>query len=318
MAKIMKKSMAEKMSSTSKMPSKSMAHESCSSDECGGNMCGGMGCSMGNGCGMCRGGGHGGKFFLKLSAGLFFLMIAVWVSIQIFGNPWYKNIHAEFTNQPYARTITVEGQGKISAQPDIAKVDVSVVATGKTVKQVTEDGNKKMNAIRDAMKQLGIKVEDMQTSSYDLYPQYDYNTPVDLKTGQPKPPAIIGYSLNQTLALKIRDLTKTDDVLDKAIASGSNQVGQLTFDLDDASQIKVQARAEAFKKAKQKAQEMSGAAGVSLGRVVTFSESAGTMYPQVYANFDMKSESAMAVSAPGVEPGTKELLVNVSVTYEIE
>ena len=329
MAKPMKKMMAEKMSSSSKRPSDDMAEGCCSSEgtcgdmSCPGGSCAGMhGCGSGDTCahglGSCRGGGHGGKFFLKLTVGLFFLMMAIGLGMQLFGNPWYKNIRAEFTNQPYARTITVDGQGKVSAQPDIAKVDVSVVANGKTVKAVTEEGNKKMNAVRDSMKQLGIKAEDMQTSSYDLYPQYDYNTPIDVKTGLPKPPAIIGYSLNQTLALKIRDLTKTDAVLDKSLAAGANQVSQLTFDLDDASQVKVQARAEAFKKAKQKAQEMSGAAGVRLGRVVTFSESSNPITPMPYANFAMKAESSASISSPSVQPGTKELLVDVSVTYEIE
>lgn len=318
MAKPDKRMMDENMSSNA--PSGAIAKDACSMGDCCGGTCG---CNGMRG-GLCSCGASmyrrrtDGRFFLKLTAGLFFLMMAIWVAMQMFGNPWYKNIQAEFTNQPYARTITVEGEGKISAQPDIAKVDVSVVANGKTVKTVTEDGNKKMNAVRDAMKQLGIKLDDMQTSSYDLYPQYDYNMPIDRATGVAKPPMIIGYSLNQTLSLKVRDLTKTDEVLDRAIASGANQVGQLTFDLDDASQVKVQARAAAFKKAKQKAQEMASAAGVSLGRVVTFSESSNPIYPMAYANFAMKAESGDASISPSVEPGTKELLVNVSVTYEIE
>lgn len=314
--------MAERMSSSSKMPSDDMSDDGAS---CGHKCCANGTCDSLSGCGgMCAnssmnryGRRRGGKMLLALTVSVFFLMMAIWVGMQIFGNPWYKNIHAEFTNQPYARTITVDGEGKVSAQPDIAKLDVSVVADGKTVKTVTDDGNKKMNAVRDAMKQLGIKPEDMQTTSYDLYPQYDYNTPVDLRTGMPKPPGIIGYSLNQTLSLKIRDLSKTDDVLGRAIDSGANQVSQLTFDLDDASQVKIQARAEAFKKAKEKAQEMASEAGVNLGRVVTFSETSNPT-PMPYANFAMKAESGVSASSPSVQPGTKELLVDVSVTYEIE
>lgn len=257
---------------------------------------------------------HRGGKFAKCAAGILFLVLAVGAGSQLLGNPWYKNIKAEFTSQPYARTITVEAEGKVTVKPDIAKVDLTVVSTGKTVKEVTQDSNTKMAAITSTMKNLGIKPEDLQTTSYSLnptYPPYDPNKyGVDVQT-------ITGYSINQTLSVKIRDLAKTDDVLDQAVSSGANQVGQLTFDLDDASQVKSDARKMAFDKAKDKAKEMSGAAGVKIGKVVTFSESTNG-YAVPYANFAVKAMSDEASVAPSVEAGSKEFTINVSVTYEIE
>lgn len=267
--------------------------------------------------------GRGGKAMLAFSASLLFLLMAIFVGMQIWGNPWYKNIRAEFTSTPYARTITIDGEGKITVKPDIAKVSLSVASAGKTVKEVTDDNNTKMNAVISQMKQLGIKPEDIQTSSYDLYPQYDYGNSGVVSSGMmpvpPRPvtPKIVGYNLTQTVVVKIRDLTKSDQVLDQAIASGVNQVGALTFELDDASKVKKDARIMAFQKAKDKAQEMASAAEVSLGRVITFSESsAGGAQP--YANFAMKAmSSADAAPAPSIEPGSQDFTVDVSVTYEI-
>ena len=262
------------------------------------------------------------RVLVKLSALALLLMLAIWVGTQIWGSPWNKNIRAEITSTPYARTITVEGDGKVTIKPDIARISLSVASTGKTVKEVTEQNNTSMASVIAELKKLGIKSEDIMTSSYDLYPQYDYNTPVYYDKPEPaKLPEIIGYSLTQSLDVKVRDLTKTDQVIDVATTSGANQVGSLYFDIDDMAPVKAEARKLAFDKAKEKAQQMAGAAGVSLGRVVTFSEGFTGGYPMVqyatnYASRDMMVSAESA--APAIESGSKDVTVNVSVTYEID
>jgi len=248
-------------------------------------------------------------------AGSLFLLAAVCVMVwQMFGSSWFKNIKAEITNQPYARTITVSGEGKISAKPDIARISLSVVSKGATVKVVTTDNNTKMNLVLAAVKGLGIDPKDITTSQYNLYPEYDYGTITRSGTNK-----IIGYNLTQEVSIKVRDLQKVDEILDGGIKAGANQVGSLSFEIDDTGPVKKQAREMAFQKAREKAQEMSEQAGVRLGRVVTFSEDAG-YYPVPYGNFAMEAKSmgdAVPMMAP-VEPGQKELTMNVSVTYEIE
>ncbi len=256
------------------------------------------------------------KFLKGIVFLIFFVFLTVLLGMQIWGRPWYKDIRAEFTSTPYARTITVNGEGKITIKPDIAMVTLTVSSAGKTVAEVTADGNKKMTNIIAEMKTLGIKAEDIQTSEYNLYPRYDYGSTVS-GTYRPTTPTILGYSLDQSVNVKIRNLEKSDQVLDRAIQAGANQVSSLTFDMDDASSVKKDARKMAFDKAREKAEEMSKAAGVSLGRVITFSEdNYGGIMP--YANFSMKADMAMATAeSVSIEPGSKEFTVNVSVTYEI-
>jgi uncharacterized protein YggE len=243
-------------------------------------------------------------------AGLFFLAVTGMVVWQITGPSWFKNIKAEITNQPYARTVTVDGEGKVTAKPDIAMLNLSVVSQGKTVKQVTLDGNEKMTLIINEVKKLGVEDKDVQTSSYNLYPDYAYP--------ENQSPQIKSYSLNQGIAVKVRKLDTVDDVLDAAMKAGANQVGQLSFDIDEDSALKKEARDMAFKKAREKAEQMASAAGVKIGRVITFSEGyspAVPIYPQYDMAYAAKNEMA---PAPSIEPGSKELTVTVSVTYEIE
>lgn len=250
---------------------------------------------------------------LRYAGSVFLVSAAVMLVWQMAGPSWFKNIKAEVTNQPYARTITVSGEGKISAKPDIANVSLSVVSKAATVKLVTADNNTKMNAVLSAVKGLGVDAKDITTSQYSLYPEYDYNY---LGRGTNK---IIGYNLTQEITIKVRDLEKVDEILDSGTKAGANQVGSLVFDIDDAGPVKKQAREMAFTKAREKAQEMASQAGVSLGRVVTFSEDT-PIYPVPYYNFAMEARAmdAGAAEAPSVEPGQKELTMNVSVTYEIE
>jgi len=255
---------------------------------------------------------------LTLAGIVFLVLLSVGLWQQVFGNGWFKNIKAEITSQPFARTITVNGEGKVTVKPDLAQVSLSVVSNGATVKEVTEDNNKKMAQIVEAVKALKIDSKDITTSEYNLYPNYNY--PVySPNTTQPQTPKITGYSLNQTVMVKVRNLDDSDKVLDVALAKGANQISALTFDVEDPSKLKAEAREKAFSVAKEKADDMAKAVGVKIGRVITFSEGSNG-YPVPMANFSMKSMSPEAQSsdASAVEPGSKEYNINVSVTYEIE
>lgn len=250
------------------------------------------------------------KTLLQYMAAFFLAMAAFCMLYAAIQPGWYRNIKAEITSQPYARTITVSAEGKIYSKPDIALIDLSVVSEGKTVKAVTQEGNAIMGRVVNAVKALDIEAKDITSTSYNLYPQYTY--PKD------RPSYLTGYRLTQNIRVKIRDLETVEDALDAGVNAGANQVGQLTFDIDDPTLLKKQAREKAFDAAKEKAKEMADAAGVKLGRVVTFSE--GSNYqPPAFANYKMMdAEMELAESAATIEPGSKELNLTVSVTYEIE
>lgn len=253
-------------------------------------------------------------FFKKLfmaSVSIFFLVLAVCVIINQFSTPWYKNIQAQFSSQPYSRSITVTAEGKVNARPDIAIINLSVVTQGKTVKEVTQNGNNKMASVIAAVKKLGIEAKDITSTQYNLYPEYFY--PENRK------PELSGYNLSQDIRVKVRDLDKVEDVLDQGVTAGANQIGQLSFDIDDPARIKKAARELAFATAKEKAIEMSASAGVKLGSVVTFSEGY-LSEPPVYANFTNDAMRSAETVGTGIdiEPGSADIRVSISVTYEIE
>lgn len=214
------------------------------------------------------------------------------------------------------RAITVSAEGKTAVIPDIARISFSVVSEGKDPKVIQDENAKKMNDAIAFVKSFGVKAEDIKTSAYTLYPQYDYG--VVTPDGKPKPPMIVGYTLTQTVSIKVRDFSKIGDILGGLPGKGVNQIDQVGFDVDDQDSALAAARQEAFTKARAKAQAMAGFAGARLGSVMTFSEGYGGGVPIFYKAMSAESgRGGVATPAPTIEPGTQDVTVTVNVTYEL-
>ena len=127
-----------------------------------------------------------------------------------------------------------------------------------------------------------------------------------------------GYQVSQSVTVKIRDLAKVGDILAAAGEGGANQVSGLSFSIDDPESLKQEARIKALENAKTKAEALASVAGVSLGKIVSFSESSMTppvMYKSIDASLGMGG--AAAVPSPTVEAGSMDIVLDVTVSYEI-
>jgi hypothetical protein len=202
-------------------------------------------------------------------------------------------------------TIVVDGEGRVTAAPNIARIDLGLLTEKATVQEAQKENSEKMNRLISEIKKLEIDAKDIQTTQYQIYPQYDYE-----KGKQ----TLRGYAVSQSVNVKIRDLDKISQVLAKAGEAGANQVGGLQFTLDDEENLRVLSRVQAIEKAKEKARALARDLGVRLVRIVSFNESAG--FPPGPIPFAL--EGGRGGEAPQVEAGTLEIKVNVIMTYEIE
>jgi uncharacterized protein YggE len=234
------------------------------------------------------------------------IILVVFLGVQA----WKTVLEArEVGHEPAGRdTITISGEGKISAQPTLAQVNLGLLSEGRDIPMTQEDNSKKVNAIIAALKSLGIAEADMQTSNYSISPRYEYTD------GRQN---IIGYSVSQNLAVKVRNLSQVGAVVAKAGELGSNQLNGITFTIDEPSVIQQAARKEAIADAEKKARELAQALGVNLVRVVGFSESTpGTPVPPMYySRLDAVAQAASVT--PEIQPGELDVNADVTVTYEI-
>ena len=237
--------------------------------------------------------------------------VALLLSAVVVGGLFYlAGKHVETRDRDTA-TITVSGEGKTSAAPDIASLSLGFqVSRRATASQAMTELKRGTDAILAALDKQGVEKKDIRTERFNLNPVYDYTA------GRQ---SIIGYEAVQSVAVKVRDLDKVSAVLGAATAAGANQSGGVQFTIDDPEQARSVARAEAIEQAQQKAATLAKDLGMRLGRIKAFNESnyGGTPpSPYMARGMDM-AESQAANMAVDLPAGEQDVNVQVSITYEL-
>jgi len=214
-----------------------------------------------------------------------------------------------------ADTITVTGDGTASAVPDVAKINYFVSEAAKSVAGAQAAATTKSNAALAALKADGIADADVKTTAYNVAPQYTYTQCVPGVLCPNNGGTITGYEVSESIEVTVRDTSKAGDVLQKLGALEVENISGPNFTQDDLTATEAAARADAIAKAKSNAQTLASQLGVHLGRVVSFSEDAGSpVYPVMYA---MGATDSKAAAAPSLPTGTNETTSHVTITYEI-
>ncbi|NTV44488.1 MAG: SIMPL domain-containing protein [Candidatus Yonathbacteria bacterium] len=226
------------------------------------------------------------------------------------------------------RSFTVTGEGTSIGVPDIATFSFSVITEGGTdVGVLQKENTEKTNAAIAFVKEHGIAKEDITTSGYNVSPRYQSYTCAQptiyggvSAVAQSCPPAkIVGYTVTQTVTVKVRDFTKIGTVLAGVVEHGANSVSSLSFAIDKPDVVESAARTEAIEKARVKAEAVAKAGGFSVGRILSIDEGYITPSYNRAMSFDtMATGKAAEMSIPTVEPGSQEVIVNVSMRFEIK
>lgn len=225
------------------------------------------------------------------------------------------------SENPYAKTITVEGTGTGTAVPDIALISFSVTERGATVAEAQEKSTAKTDAALAAVEGLSIAEKDVKTTSYNVYPQYESIAPCYNGMCETRNPKIIGYEVSQSVEVKIRDTAKAGDVLQALGGLNVQNISGPNFTVDEVDGVRGVAREEAIENAKEKAKALASQLGVRLGKVVSFSENQG-YYPYDMYGYGGKEGDVMNMAvesrAPSLPTGETETSVTVMITYEIK
>ena len=207
-------------------------------------------------------------------------------------------------------TFDVTGEGSATAIPNVAQVNLGITINKPSVSAAQEEANQVINSITKSLKDNGVKDENIKTQNYSVNPQYDFRN-----SGR----TLIGYTVSANLRVKITDFAKLNQAIDSAVSLGANQVGGITFTLSDQSreQAEEQARIEAVAKAKQKAQSLSRAAGVKLGRIVNIQENAFRQPPPIFRSLEATAIDEGPDREPTqIQPGSTEVNLTVTLSYE--
>jgi len=244
------------------------------------------------------------KHILLCLIGIFLTTIIISTCVDI-----YNKLAVPSENQIY-----VYGTGEVYAKPDLALSTLSVITEAKTVDEAVSKNAEDMNEIIKLVKSQGVEEKDIKTTSFNIYPLYEYEDGGTYYSGKR---TLVGYEVSQSLEVKIRDLEKVGEIVQGATEAGANQVGSLQFTIDKQEEFENQAREEAITEAKEKAKELASQLGVKLVRITNFSESNSASYRYGLGGGEESASKNSSSIVPEFQTGENKIEVSVTITYEI-
>lgn len=207
-------------------------------------------------------------------------------------------------------TVSVSGHGEVNVAPDTASVNIGVDVIKPTLDEAQQQATAQATAVIEAMKAMGIADEDIQTDYFSVNILRDYSENAD-------PTQITGFEIINQLRVTVRDTDTLGELLDAAVTAGANSIYGVTFYVDDRTAASSEARTEAVANAREKAEELAEAAGMTLGPVVAISEGTPPIIAPVYG---MARGGGMAQDAAAmpVEAGSTTVAVDVQMTFELQ
>ena len=207
-------------------------------------------------------------------------------------------------------TVSFTGEGKVTAKPDIATISASILTQAVDSKTAQDSNSVKSNAVDSFLKKQDIDEKDIKTSGYNVTPQYKYPSYGGQAT-------ITGYQVTQSYEIKVRDLNKVSTILSGLVTAGANQVNNLGLTIENPDAVQAEARQLAIDNAKKKAEELEDQVGITLGKIVNFTEGSGG-YP--VPMYDLKSSGVGmgGGSEPTISIGENDVVVSITITYQIK
>ena len=206
---------------------------------------------------------------------------------------------------PDGAILDVSATGKTVRTPDIATIRAGVVTQGATAAQALADNARRMAAVLGTLRAAGVQPRDIATSNVSLQPQYRYETD--------KPPVITGYQASNTVSIRFRDIARSGAILDALVAQGANQIDGPSLSLDQPDAALDDARSDAVRRARARAELYARAAGLSVVRILTISESGEPAGPQPPVLYMARAAEPKADTA--IVPGETDVTVTVAVRF---
>jgi uncharacterized protein YggE len=235
-----------------------------------------------------------------------FIFLGLFLYTKIAG-PLPFSVYSVQTNKN--DLFTTEGTGKATAIPDIATISIGITQNGITVSDVQEKINEASKKITDAIKKLGIEEKYIETTGYNIYPNY----------GRSGSQSITGYNATQNLEIKVKDIKKINLVVNTATAEGANLVSDVSFTFSDELRARLEnkAREQAVASAKEKARSLAKVSGIRLGKLIN-------VYESNYSPFRVNSPVGLGgakmdseiINPTNITPGEGTVNITVTLSYE--
>ncbi len=212
--------------------------------------------------------------------------------------------------------LNIAAEGKSTRTPDLAVFSAGVTTQATTAGAALNENANRMTAVIASLRKAGIAERDIQTSNLSVNPVYGQPKRLPDGSFEQQEQVIVGYQATNQVSVRQRKLDSYGKVIDTLVANGANQVNGPSFQIDNADAAMDEARIEAMKKARVRADLYAKAAGLRVVRVLSISENAGWSPPQPQVMFARADMASTPKSSP-VAAGELEMTVTINVSYEL-
>jgi uncharacterized protein YggE len=218
-------------------------------------------------------------------------------------------VHAQDDTRMRPPSVTALGEAVIMAEPDQAQIDIGVLTQARNAPDAAKENAEKLSRVLAQIKKLLGKGDEIKTTGYALNPNYRYP--------QGGKPEITGYTATNVLQIRTSNLESVGKLIDAGMQSGANQINRLLFTLKDEHSAQLQALRMASQKAKSKAEEMAGALGSKVVKILSVTENERGVRPVIAQARGAQVEALSSATPTPVEAGTIEVRSSVTLSAEI-
>lgn len=205
--------------------------------------------------------------------------------------------------------LDVVATGEVNRVPDVARIGAGVVTQAPTATAAIRQNSQQMSRVVAALKRAGIADRDIQTSNLSLNPEYRY--------AENQPPVLTGYRASNQVEVRFRELEQTGKILDALVAEGANQINGPNLTIDKPEEAMDEARQEALKIARARADVYARSLGMRVTRILSVSES-GSMPPPMPMMVQSAAFARDSAQEAKIAPGEQTVGATLSVTFELQ
>lgn len=202
--------------------------------------------------------------------------------------------------------VVTTGEGVVKRAPDRAWVTIAAESRARTPGEAQKLNVEAMSAVLQKIKAAGLPADAIQTTAYDLQPEFDYaNNRQTLR----------GYVARNTVEVRVDDLPKLGQILEGAVGAGATNVRGVRFDVKEREAAERDALTRAVADARARADAAASGAGVKVERILRIEEQRGVSIPPQPRMAMMRENMAVTGSGePPIAAGEIEIRAAVTLT----
>ena len=210
-------------------------------------------------------------------------------------------------------TVSVSGEGTVTAQPDQALVRFGVVTRAETAGAARTQNATAAKTAMNAVRGLDVPEEKLQMERLRLQPQYEYNDEENRRE-------LVGYEATRQVVVELDRLDVLPQLVVDVVEGGANELDGIDYRLSDRTQFRNEALREAARAAREKARLLAATLDAQLGSVRTINEqSFDFVRPQPQrARVEMAKTTSTGQGEPeAYAAGEIDVSAQVQVTFDL-